>query len=82
MIPLASILQQAGITDDDVGMEIFFPRYEWDRENDKFHKLPDVVVTRDREDPSMIILDLGGDIGEVFFKVNDLIKAVRILVGN
>lgn len=67
---------------DDVGFDIYMPMYKWDDDVEQFVKNREVVLTRDRTEPQMIIADLGGDIGEVYFKVGDLLKTVRILIGN
>ena len=67
---------------NEVGFEIFVPTYVWDVEEERYIKQREAVVTRDRLSPDMLILDLGGDIKEIYFKEADFLKAARMVEYN
>ena len=62
----------------DVNVDIYLPRLQLNEE-ERFVKAGDVVITRDRYDPEVLILDVGGDVGELFFRVSDFGSAMRML---
>lgn len=62
-----------------VAADVYVPRYTLNIESFEFERGKDVVVTADREDESIVILDFGGDIGEVYFKRAQLERALRVL---
>jgi len=62
-----------------VAVDVYVPRYTLDLETFKFESGKDVTVTLDREDEEIVILDFGGDIGEVYFNRDQLAHALSIL---
>ena len=64
---------------EDLAVDIHLPQYRLDGEEVVFVKDKDVILTRDLEDPSILIVDLGKEAGEVYFKVADLAYAMRLL---
>jgi hypothetical protein len=64
---------------EDLTVDIHLPQYRLDGEEVAFVKDKDVILTRDLEDPEILIMDLGKDLGEVYFKVTDLAYAMRLL---
>lgn len=62
-----------------VAADVYIPRYKLNSDTVEFESGRDVVATVDREDGSIIILDFGGEIGEVYFKRAQLERALRVL---
>jgi hypothetical protein len=62
-----------------VATDVYIPRYKINGDTVEFESGMDVVATVDREDDSIVILDFGGDIGEVYFKRAQLERALRVL---
>ncbi len=62
-----------------VAVDVYVPRFTLDLDTFKFESGKDVTVTLDREDDEIVILDFGGDIGEVYFNRDQLAHALTIL---
>jgi hypothetical protein len=63
----------------DIHAEFSVPVYRWDAEKQKYEVDGDVVITRDRDVGDMIIIDFGGDIGEVYLNEWDFNSVAHAL---
>lgn len=63
----------------DIHAEFSVPVYRWNEEANEYEVDGDVVITRDREVNDMIIVDFGGDVGEVYIKGWDLFSVAQAL---
>lgn len=69
--------------DDELNVDIYVPRFSWDKELEQYNREGvETVITRDREDPDVLIFDVGGDVGELYFRVADIVRAARYLGDN
>lgn len=63
----------------NIHAEFSVPVFRWDAEAKGYEEDGDIVITRDREVSQMIIIDFGGDIGEVYLKSWDLAAVAQAL---